>query len=116
MKTPVVLVTVALTVAILLAASLLIVPAQRLLQVQHRESGEHDQRDHLLHGLELRGRIDRAAPAVGRHRQPVFEKRNPPAHHDDERQRDLLEAEVAVPGECHEDVGAKQHQDRQQLR
>ena len=93
-----------------------VIPAQRLLQVQHRESGEHHQRDHLLHGLELCGRIDRAAPAVGRHRQPVFEKGDPPARHDDERQRAFLEFEMAVPGKGHEDVGGKQHQDRQQRR
>src|SRR5204863_6875377 len=31
-----------------------VIPSQRLLQVQHREAGEHHQRDHLLHGLELR--------------------------------------------------------------
>ena len=41
-----------------------VIPAQRLLQVQHREAGEHDQRDHLLHGLELRSRVDRNAPAI----------------------------------------------------
>ena len=60
-----------------------VIPAQRLLQIQHREAGEHHQRDHLLHGLELRRRIDRAAPAVGRHRQPVFEEGDPPARQDD---------------------------------
>ena len=93
-----------------------VIPAQRLLQVQHRESGEHDQRDHLLHGLELRRRIDLAAPAVGRHRQPVFEERDAPAHQHHERQPAPLVLEMAVPGEGHEDVGGEQHQDRQDLR
>src|ERR1700682_278473 len=30
-----------------------VIPAQRLLEIQHREAGEHDPRDYLLHGLEL---------------------------------------------------------------
>jgi hypothetical protein len=34
----------------------------------------------------------------------------------DQRQRALLEFQMAVPGKGHEDVGGKQHQDRQQRR
>src|SRR6185503_18058090 len=40
------------------------VPAERFLEVRDGEAREHQQRDNLLHGLELRRRIDRAAPAV----------------------------------------------------
>ena len=59
-----------------------VVPGDRLLEIEDREAGEHDQRDHLLHGLQLRRRIDLAAPAVGRHREPVFEERDAPARLD----------------------------------
>src|SRR5690242_15977962 len=39
-----------------------VIPAERLLQIEHREGREHGQRDHFLDGLELGGGIDRAAP------------------------------------------------------
>src|SRR5258706_8688885 len=77
------------------------VPAERLLEVQHREGGEHHERDDLLHGLELRRRVDRVAPAVGWHRQAIFDQRDAPGREDDAGERHLLEAQVAVPGERH---------------
>src|SRR4029450_10025799 len=36
-----------------------VIPRQRLLQIQDREAGKPHQRDHFLHGLELRRRIHR---------------------------------------------------------
>src|SRR5258708_35685747 len=51
------------------------IPAERLFEVQHREGGEHRERDDLLHGLELRRRIARVAPPVGRHRRGIFTQR-----------------------------------------
>src|SRR5215210_4938643 len=52
-------------------------PADRLLQVQHRKAGEDQERDDLLHGLQLRRRIGLRADAVRRHRKPVLEKAMP---------------------------------------
>src|SRR3954470_13390484 len=81
------------------------IPADRLLEIEQRKSGEDQQRDHLLHGLELRRRIDRIAVAVGWHREAVFDERDCPAHEDDAPERHLLEAEMAVPREGHEQIG-----------
>ena len=91
------------------------IPGDRLLEVKHREAGEHQEGDDLLHGLELRRRIDRVAPAVGRHRQAIFDQRDAPGRENHADERHLLEAQMAVPGERHEDVGAEQHQDRQHI-
>src|SRR5438552_17787184 len=44
-----------------------VVPAYRLLEIEDREGSEDQERDDLLNGLELRGGVDGAAPAVGRH-------------------------------------------------
>lgn len=54
-----------------------VIPPQRLLQIQHRKSGKHDQGDDFLHRLELRGAIDRAAPTIGGHRQQYSKKAIP---------------------------------------
>lgn len=50
-----------------------LIPAERLLEIDSRKSREDDQRNDFLIGLELRRRLHRAAPAIRRHRQPVFE-------------------------------------------
>ena len=56
------------------------VPAHRLVQVEVREDHEDDQRDHLLHRLQLRGAEARAvADAIRRHLQAVLEERDAPA-------------------------------------
>src|SRR5664280_342026 len=60
-----------------------LVPGDRLLEIEHRETGEHQERDHLLHGLELGGVIDSVAVTIGRHRQAIFDKGQPPADQDD---------------------------------
>ena len=56
-----------------------VIPAQRLFQVQHGEAGENDKCNYFLNGFELGRRIDRAAPAIGWHREPVFEERYSPS-------------------------------------
>ena len=38
-----------------------VIPSRRLLQVQHRETGKHDQGDPFLNRLELRGAVDNIA-------------------------------------------------------
>src|ERR1700676_837619 len=42
-----------------------VVPGDRLVEVDDRKSGEHRERDHFLNGLELGGRVHRAAPTIG---------------------------------------------------
>src|SRR5258706_15575307 len=71
-----------------------VVPGQDLLEIDDRESGEHDQGDDLLHGLELGGAVDRAAVAVGRHGQAILEEGDAPARHDDEPERTIRELEM----------------------
>ncbi len=66
------------------------IPAQRLFQIQHGEAGEDNERNHFLNGLEMSRRINRAAPAIGRHREPVFEERDAPTDNDEQRKRALL--------------------------
>src|SRR5258708_18004350 len=74
-----------------------VVPGERLLEIKERKSREHRERDHLLHGLELGGGVDRAAEAVGRHRHAVFHQRDTPAHQNRANERRGLVAEMAVP-------------------
>src|SRR5882757_492732 len=81
-----------------------VIPAERLLQEDKREAREHQQRDHLLNGLQLRHRIDGAAITIGRHGEGIFDQRDGPADNDDLPQRYFFELEVAVPRECHEQV------------
>src|SRR5262249_17141395 len=90
-------------------------PGHRLLEVRDREAGEDQERDDLLNGLELGRRIDRAAPPIGRHRHAIFDEGDPPARKDDTKERHFLEAQMAIPGERHEDIGADQKQYRQQV-
>jgi len=56
-----------------------LVPSQRLPEIRRREAGEHDQRDHLLHRLELRRGIYGAAEPIGRNRQAIFDEGERPA-------------------------------------
>lgn len=87
------------------------IPGQRLLQVQHRKTREDGQGDDFLHRLQFSGRIDRVADAVGRDRQAILDKGDPPACQDRERERRGLELEMPVSGEGHENVGKRQQDD-----
>src|SRR5262245_58679907 len=79
---------------------------------EDREANEDQERNHLLHGLELRRRVDRAAPAISRHRHAILDEGDRPARHDHPHERDLLEAQVSVLGERYEQVGTEEQQDR----
>src|SRR5215475_7931584 len=93
-----------------------IIPGDRLLEIENGEAGKHQQRDDLLDGLELGGRIDRTAESIGRNGHAVFHECDPPACQDGANERRLLEAQVPVPGQRHEHVGTEQQQDRKQRR
>jgi hypothetical protein len=56
-----------------------VIERDTLAEIEHRERREQRQRDHLLHGLELGRRIDRAAPPVGRHGEAVFDEKRCPS-------------------------------------
>src|SRR5476649_396796 len=88
-----------------------VVQGQPLAEIEDREEGEHDQRDHLLHGLEFGSAVDGVPPAVGGHGQAIFEEGDAPARQDHQPQRTVGELEVPVPGEGHEDIGEQQQRD-----
>src|SRR5690349_16845441 len=56
-------------------------------EIQQRENNEHSQRNDFLDDLELIRRVNIAAPTIRRHLQDVFEKRDAPAHEDDNPNR-----------------------------
>ena len=86
------------------------VPRRFHFEIKEGEHDEHRQRDHLLHNLELVGGVGITAPTVGRHLQQVFKKSDPPAHENHEEQRLVLEFQMAIPRERHEDIRAgEQH-------
>lgn len=99
-----------------------VVPAERFrAEKQQGETGEHRQRYHLLHYLQLeqaeRAAIADKSDSVGRHLETILEKCYSPAYqyHHKERQciaaAELFELEVAVPCESHENVRNDEQQD-----
>ena len=89
------------------------------------EDGGHNDREHkkgdaLLYNLELhegeRPAGDLRSDAVGRNHEAVFQKRHTPREQDDGDERPvfdevhLLEFEIAIPGKCHEDIRADEHE------
>ena len=87
-----------------------VVPADFLVQHNHRETAEDRQRDDLLHDLELRDGIDRKADAVGWNHEQIFKERDAPAREDDQPERQVFEfrIQIAVPRDGHENVRASQ--------
>ena len=99
-----------------------VIPMQRLtLEEQRGEHGEDDERDDLLDDLELhqreRAAVAREADAVGRNLAGILEERDAPREEDDGKQRPmggnlhLLQLQVPIPSERHEDVGHDQQKD-----
>ena len=90
-----------------------VVPPEFFVQIKNRKNHEDRERDNFLDDLQLRGGIDRVAPAVRGNHQDVFKKRDAPARKDDERQRLALEFQMAIPRERHEDIRDGQQHNRQ---
>ena len=82
------------------------------MKIEDGENGEHGEGDDFLNGFELRHAEFVGADAVGGNLEAVFEKSDHPTDDDDLEEGRRFVFEVAVPGECHEDVGAGQEQDR----
>ena len=91
------------------------------LEKEGDDDGEDGQGDHLLDHLELHQVEGTAVPveadAVRRNGEAVLEEGDAPREEDDEDERPaggdlhLLEFEMTVPGECHEDVRKDEHDD-----
>src|SRR5258706_15596077 len=72
------------------------VPADVFVQIEDREAAEHHDGDGLLHDLELRGGINRVAPAVRRHHEEIFKERDAPAHQNGQPQRRGFVFQMAI--------------------
>ena len=90
-----------------------VIPPDLLLQIHHRKDAKDRQRNDFLHNFQLRCGIHIAAPAVRRHLQDVFEKRNAPARDDHKPDRLEFVFQMPIPRERHEDVRAEEQDDRE---
>jgi hypothetical protein len=90
-----------------------VVPGRHGLEIKEGEHHEYHEGDDFLDDLQLVGGVSAVTPAVGRHLQHIFKKRDAPAHHDDNQERLAFEFQVAVPGAGHEKVGANEQHDGQ---
>ena len=82
---------------------------------EHGDYSEHGQSNSLLNYLELeegeRAACAAVAHTVGRNHKTIFQERQAPGEEDDGYQRPvfdhagLREFEIAIPGECHKDIG-----------
>ncbi len=83
-----------------------VVPRRFHFEIKEGKHDEHRQRDHFLDNLKLVGGVGIAPPTVGRHLEQVFKKGNAPTHEDDKEQRLVLEFQMPIPREGHEDIRA----------
>jgi hypothetical protein len=90
-----------------------VIPAHLFLKIKQREPAKYQQRDDFLDDFQLRGRVNIAAPTVGRHLEAIFEKCDAPTRDDDEPERFEFVFQMPVPRECHEEVRAKKQDNRQ---
>src|ERR1035437_9416886 len=88
------------------------IPCEFLLQEEDGESDEDGDGNDLLNDLELESREMDIAEASRRHRQAVFEQRNPPRNQDRLPERPIVAIfQVPIPGEGHEDIGQNQQKE-----
>src|SRR5690606_32989291 len=80
-------------------------------EVPDREGGEHDEGDHLLDHLELRGGELPVAPAVRRHLEAVLEEGDAVGDQHHLPERLVAKFEMPVPGDGHEHVRGDEKQD-----
>src|SRR5579872_3167773 len=89
-----------------------IVPPQRLLQIQDRESREDGQSNHFLNRLQLRGGKLVGTDAVRWNLEAVLKKSDQPAYDNDLVERHLAIFQMSIPREGHEDIRDGQQHDR----
>lgn len=88
-----------------------VIPAKGLLEVCHEETAEDEQGDDFLHDLELRGGEAGAAPAVGGDLKAILEEGDEPTDEDNLPEGGVFVAEMAVPGDGHEEIAGGEEQD-----
>jgi len=89
------------------------VPPDFFVEIKKRKHAKDRERDDFLDDFKLQRRIDRVAPAIRRHLKTIFKQCDAPAHEDDEQQRLVLEFQMAIPRERHENVRESQQYDGQ---
>ena len=88
------------------------VPAKILLEIENGKNGEDDESDDFLNGFELGCRKFQMADPVGRNLETVFDQGDGPADQDDFPEGRVLELQMAVPGDRHENIGNGQEENR----
>jgi hypothetical protein len=81
-----------------------VIPLYLLVEIQHRENREHGKRYDFLDGLQLHRAELIGSNAIGGDLKAIFKERDPPTDEDYFEQGRLPVLQVAVPGECHENV------------
>ena len=86
------------------------------MEYRYRDGRENGERNRFLDDFQLHQTegpaVDAAADAVGGNHEAIFKEREPPRGEDHENQRPVgadvhfFKFEVAVPSECHKNVGA----------
>ena len=56
-----------------------VIPRQFLAQIEHRETGEYDERNDFLHRFQFRRVVDLVAVPIGGHREAIFDESDAPA-------------------------------------
>ena len=81
-----------------------VIPAQLLVKNEESKYCEDDQRDALLHDLQLRQAEVVRADAIRRHLKNVLEERDRPARHNRQPKRSVPVFEMSVPRHRHESI------------
>jgi hypothetical protein len=81
-----------------------VIPLYLLVEIQHREDRENGEGYDFLDCLELHRAEFVGSNAIGGDLKAIFKERDAPTDEDDFEQGSLPVLQVAVPGECHENV------------
>ena len=80
------------------------IPTYRLPEQQISNDRKDDERDALLHYLQLRDCESLRTNPIGGNLKDIFEKRNGPASEDHQHQWFAFVFQVAIPGQGHKNV------------
>jgi hypothetical protein len=89
------------------------VPFEMLPEIEISEDAKNREGDNFLDDFELEGRINGVSPAISRHLETIFEEGDAPAHDNHQPERGAFIFQMAVPGDGHEHVGARKHDNGQ---
>jgi hypothetical protein len=82
-----------------------IVPFQLFLQIDHGEDAKYNQGNHFLDGFQL-GSVELImSDAIHRHLEAIFDEGDSLTDKNHDPQGRILELEVPIPSDRHEDIG-----------